>query len=74
MNAKQVLAVKMAERLLDALPVRKGATEERVFVARAAVILLDLLNAECELTSDEQDVLQCTSLPMGYVPQPVKDG
>lgn len=45
MSANQLLAVKIAEKLLDALPFRGGATTERIFVARSAVIVLELLNS-----------------------------
>lgn len=45
MSANQLLAVKIAEKLLDALPFRGGATTERIFVARSAVIVLEVLNS-----------------------------
>lgn len=45
MSANQLLAVKIAEKLLDALPYRGSATTERIFVARSAVIVLELLNS-----------------------------
>lgn len=45
MSANQLLAVKIAEKLLDALPFRGGVTAERTFVAKSAVIILEHLNS-----------------------------
>lgn len=74
MNSNHSLAVRIAERLLDALPSRHGATAERGFVAKAAIIISELLNdegnqVESNQIKDEKNDMQPHTPPPWDNPQ-----
>lgn len=46
MSSNQDLAVHIAESLLEVLPIRYGTTLERLFVAKASLIILECLQAK----------------------------
>ena len=54
MTTNQVLAIEIAESLLEALPIRFGTTHERHFITKAAFIIAEKLD-ECVNPKSPQD-------------------